>query len=348
MVARRAAARRRPVEDTALVAYLLNPAKTNYRLEEVAGELLGEGPGLAPPGSRARWIWELWAMAPRALREVGLLELYEDIERPLVPVLADMERDGIRVDKQRLDEFSRELELALERATREIYVLAGGEFNIGSPKQLATILFEKLKLPPLRKTKTGYSTDADVLEQLALGHELPAKIIEHRTLAKLKSTYADSLPTLINARTGRIHTVVQPARRGDGPAVVEQSERCRTSRSAPSWAGASARRSWRSRGSASSPPTTRRSSCASSRTSRARRAWSKPSGAARTSTGARRPRCSASPLDARDAPAARRREDHELRGHLRRHRLRAVARARHDAEAGAGATSTSSSRAIRR
>jgi DNA polymerase-1 len=193
------------VEDTALVAYLLNPAKTNYRLEEVAGELLGEGPGLAPPGSRARWIWELWAMAPRALKEVGLLELYETIERPLVPVLAEMERDGIRVDRKRLDEFSRELELALERATRDIYVLAGGEFNIGSPKQLATILFEKLKLPPLRKTKTGYSTDADVLEQLALGHELPAKIIEHRTLAKLKSTYADSLPTLINARTGRIH-----------------------------------------------------------------------------------------------------------------------------------------------
>ena len=193
------------VEDTALVAYLLNPAKTNYRLEEVAGELLGEGPGLAPPGSRARWIWELWAMAPRALREVGLLELYENIERPLVPVLAHMERAGIRVDKQRLDEFSRELELALERATRDIYALAGGEFNIGSPKQLATILFEKLKLPPVRKTKTGYSTDADVLEQLALGHELPAKIIEHRTLAKLKSTYADSLPTLINARTGRIH-----------------------------------------------------------------------------------------------------------------------------------------------
>jgi len=193
------------VEDTALVAYLLNPAKTNYRLEEVAGELLGEGPGLAPPGSRARWIWELWAMAPRALKEVGLLELYETIERPLVPVLAEMERDGIRVDRKRLDEFSRELELALERATRDIYVLAGGEFNIGSPKQLATILFEKLKLPPVRKTKTGYSTDADVLEQLALGHELPAKIIEHRTLAKLKSTYADSLPTLINARTGRIH-----------------------------------------------------------------------------------------------------------------------------------------------
>jgi DNA polymerase-1 len=145
-------------------------------------------------------------MAPRALREVGLLELYEQVERPLVAVLAEMERHGIRVDPARLAEFSRELDLALERATRDIYGLAGEEFNIGSPKQLATILFEKLKLPPVKKTKTGYSTDADVLEQLALGHELPARIVEHRTLAKLKSTYADALPLLINPRTGRIHT----------------------------------------------------------------------------------------------------------------------------------------------
>ena len=188
-----------------MAAYLLNPARTNYRLEEVAAELLGEGPG-RPPGSRARSVWELWAMAPRALEEVGLRALYEDVEKPLIAVLAAMERHGIRVDPARLGEFSRELEQALERTTREIYALAGEEFNIGSPKQLAAVLFEKLKLPPLRKTKTGYSTDADVLEQLALGHELPAKIIEHRTLAKLKSTYADALPTLINPRTGRIHT----------------------------------------------------------------------------------------------------------------------------------------------
>jgi DNA polymerase-1 len=194
------------VEDTAVAAYLLNPARTNYRLEEVCAELLGEGPGILPPGTRARFIWELWAMAPRALKEVGLLSLYEDIERPLIAVLAAMERHGIRVDPVRLGEFSRELELHLERITREIYALAGEEFNIGSPKQLATVLFEKLKLPPVKKTKTGYSTDADVLEHLALGHELPARIIEHRTLAKLKSTYADALPTLIDPRTGRIHT----------------------------------------------------------------------------------------------------------------------------------------------
>jgi len=194
------------LEDTALGAYLLNPARTNYKLDEVCAELLGEGPGLAAPGSRGRFIWQLWEMLPRALKEVGLHTLYEDLERPLVPVLAAMERHGIRVDSGRLADFSKELDLALERLTREIYVLAGEEFNIGSPKQMARILFDKLKLPPVKKTKTGYSTDADVLEQLALGHELPAKIIEHRTLAKLKSTYADALPLLINPATGRIHT----------------------------------------------------------------------------------------------------------------------------------------------
>src|SRR5438445_7691453 len=193
-------------EDTAVGAYLVNPARTSYKLDEVCAELLGEGPGLAAPGTRARWVWKLWEMLPRALKEVGLGPLYEDLERPLVPVLATMERHGIRVDPARLEEFSKELDGTLVGLTRQIYSLAGGEFNIGSPKQLAQVLFEKLKLPPVKKTKTGYSTDADVLEQLALGHELPAKIIDHRTLAKLKSTYADALPGLIHPSTGRIHT----------------------------------------------------------------------------------------------------------------------------------------------
>ena len=194
------------VEDTAVVAYLLNPARTNYKLEEVCAELLGEGPGVAPPGTRGKWVWDLWAKAPGALAEVGLTSLYQDVERPLIEVLSAMERHGILVDHVRLAEFSRELEVHIDRTTREIYGLAGEEFNIGSPKQLAYILFEKLKLPPVKRTKTGYSTDADVLEQLALGHELPARIIEHRTLTKLKSTYADALPTLVNPVTGRIHT----------------------------------------------------------------------------------------------------------------------------------------------
>jgi len=193
-------------EDTAVGAYLLNPARTSYKLDEVSAELLGEGPGLAAAGSRARWVWQIWEMLPRALKEVSLHTLYGDLEQPLVPVLAAMERHGIRVDPARLEDFSKELDLTLERLTREIYELAGEEFNIGSPKQMAHILFEKLKLPPVKKTKTGYSTDADVLEQLALGHALPAKIIEHRILAKLKSTYADALPLMINSATGRIHT----------------------------------------------------------------------------------------------------------------------------------------------
>jgi len=195
-----------PVEDTAVAAYLLNSARSNYKLEEVCAEHLGEGPGLARPGERARWVWQLWEQEARELREATLRSLYDDIERPLIPVLAGMERHGVTVDPARLAEFSKELDRSLGNLTGEIYTLAGEEFNLGSPKQLATILFEKLGLPPVRKTKTGYSTDADVLEQLALGHALPAKIIEHRTLAKLKSTYADALPLMINAETGRIHT----------------------------------------------------------------------------------------------------------------------------------------------
>jgi DNA polymerase-1 len=210
------------VEDTAVAAYLLNPARTNYKLEEVCAELLGQGPGIARPGTRARWIWDLWAMEPRALQEVGLHALYRDVERPLIGVLARMERHGIRVDPIRLGEFSRELEVHLERTTREIFTLAGEEFNIGSPKQLAHILFEKLKLPPVKRTKTGYSTDADVLEQLALGHELPARIVEHRTLAKLKSTYADSRPpTMRRPGASTTSTSSWPRR----TAVVEQPER---------------------------------------------------------------------------------------------------------------------------
>jgi DNA polymerase-1 len=194
------------MDDTAVAAYLLNPVRTNYRLEEVSAELLREDAEAAAPGSRAAAIWRMWEAAPRALDAAGLRGLYEDLERPLIPVLAAMERAGIRVDPERLREFSLELEAHLDRLTREIHELAGSPFNIGSPKQLATVLFETLKLPPVRRTKTGYSTDADVLEQLALSHPLPARIVEHRVLAKLKSTYADTLPQLVHPATGRIHT----------------------------------------------------------------------------------------------------------------------------------------------
>ncbi|HTO12618.1 MAG TPA: DNA polymerase I [Candidatus Binatia bacterium] len=208
-------------EDTALAAYLLNPARATYRLDEVCMESFGECPPTLPAaagprvvddglgavlGERARWTVRFWKHAAAELQERALARIYEDIERPLVPVLADMEQVGIRVEPERLEAFAKELERNLDNLTREIYALAGEEFTIASPKQLAAILFEKLKLPGGRRTKTGYSTDADVLTELSLGHPLPGKVLEHRTLSKLKGTYADALPLLVNPATGRIHT----------------------------------------------------------------------------------------------------------------------------------------------
>jgi DNA polymerase-1 len=212
-----------PIQDSAVAAYLLNPARTAYRLEDLCLEAFGESPPPLPASvtaapaaadeevgrvlaERARWVHRYWEHVAAELRDKELWRVYEEIERPLVPVLARMERHGIRVDPARLEAFAKELERSLDNLTREIWALAGEEFTIASPKQLAHILFEKLGLPALRRTKTGYSTDADVLSELALGHALPAKILEHRTLAKLKGTYADTLPALVDPRTGRIHT----------------------------------------------------------------------------------------------------------------------------------------------
>ncbi len=209
-------------EDTALAAYLLNPARATYRLDEVCMESFGECPPIPPAagaegrvvddalgailGERARWLARYATHALAELQTRALRRIYEDVERPLVPVLAEMEHDGIRVEPARLEAFAKELERNLDNLTREIHQLAGEVFAIASPKQLAQILFEKLKLPALRRTKTGYSTDADVLTELAAGHPLPGKVLEHRTLSKLKGTYADALPVLVNPVTGRIHT----------------------------------------------------------------------------------------------------------------------------------------------
>jgi DNA polymerase-1 len=140
------------------------------------------------------------------LKEQDSLSLFEQVEMPLVPVLADIERNGFLLDVQGLIDLSKELERELGQILVKIHHLAGGEFNVGSPKQLATVLFEKIGLKPLRKTKTGYSTDEDTLTQLAVEHELPAQILNYRTLSKLKSTYVDALPLLVNPDTGRLHT----------------------------------------------------------------------------------------------------------------------------------------------
>ena len=139
------------------------------------------------------------------LEAAGLAKLFEEVELPLTRVLARMERAGVRVDEGVLAALSSEYEGALSQIEREIHDLAGESFLISSPKQLQHILFEKLKLPVIKKTKTGYSTDEGVLEQLAPQHELPARILAYRRLAKLKNTYVDALPPLVNEATGRIH-----------------------------------------------------------------------------------------------------------------------------------------------
>lgn len=139
------------------------------------------------------------------LEQNELWPLYHDVERPLISVLADLEYTGIRVDAEELDRQNQEVSSRIEGLINEIHELADEEFNVDSPKQLSAILFDKLGLPVLKKTKTGASTDQEVLEQLAEMHELPRKIIENRHLVKLKGTYLDALPKLINPETGRIH-----------------------------------------------------------------------------------------------------------------------------------------------
>src|SRR5262249_40240329 len=134
--------------------------------------------------------------------------LFRDLETPLAEVLAQMELAGILLDRDVLARLSAELGASLERLMGEIHGIAGGEFNINSPPQLPEVLFDRLKIPPrgVRRGKTGLSTDVDVLTRLASEHPLPAKILEFRALSKLKSTYVDTLPALVDPRTGRIHT----------------------------------------------------------------------------------------------------------------------------------------------
>lgn len=154
---------------------------------------------------RANFAWQLSLRLADDLRREGLWELYWNLERPLIAVLAEMEATGIRVDVVELQRQSAEVSTRLQSLMSEIHQLAGHEFNIDSPKQLAKVLFDELSLPVLKKLKTGPSTDQDVLEKLALVHPLPAKIMEHRQLSKLKGTYLNALPQDVNPRTGKIH-----------------------------------------------------------------------------------------------------------------------------------------------
>jgi DNA polymerase I len=195
--------------DTMLAAYLINPLRKDYGIEIMAAEFLGAEIAAGSLKDRlnqcAIRLPELKHVLLGSMKEMELEKLFFDTEMPLVEVLADMERRGVRVNRSILMELSREFDKRLTGLMKRIYELAGEPFNINSPQQLSRILFDTLQLPPQKKTKTGYSTDIEVLEVLSSFHDLPKAILEYRTLAKLKSTYIDVLPTLVNPHTGRIH-----------------------------------------------------------------------------------------------------------------------------------------------
>ncbi|MFI5094237.1 MAG: DNA polymerase I [Candidatus Acidiferrales bacterium] len=192
---------------TQLYSYLLRPTTANHNFADVVmrqfNVMLGGG-----PGERADYLQRLAPILRAQIDEQELADVYEKIDLPLAPVLADMERIGIRLDPKELEKMSKSMEKEVRRLEKEIWKLAGNEFNINSPAQLAEILFDKLNLqPPARRGKGKVrSTAADILEEMAAQHPLPAKIIEFREISKLKSTYVDALPKLIHPETGRLHT----------------------------------------------------------------------------------------------------------------------------------------------
>jgi DNA polymerase-1 len=150
--------------------------------------------------------WRLKNILEKEIEKKELDNLFHDVEMPLVEVLAAMEMNGVAIDTEYLAGLSSEMERKLDRLTKKVFELAGEEFNVNSPKQLSGILFEKMKLPVVKRTKTGFSTDEEVLTKLASRHPLPKVLLEHRELSKLKSTYVDALPGLVNPKTGRVHT----------------------------------------------------------------------------------------------------------------------------------------------
>ncbi len=215
--------------DSMVADYLIDPGQRGHGLDDLArrylahenisiAELIGKGKSqksmdqipLAAIGPYAAEDadvpYRLWTPLTEKLEQEDLLPLYRDLEIPLIHVLAEMEFTGVFVDVGRLGELSRQFGDRLAALEQEIYQIAGEPFNIGSPTQLRVILFEKLKLPVVKRTKTGPSTDVEVLNQLAKQHPLPAKIIEYRQFAKLKNTYVDALPRMVHPRTGRVHT----------------------------------------------------------------------------------------------------------------------------------------------
>lgn len=213
--------------DTMLGSWLLNPDSSSHEIDRLAQEHLsiqvrraedvtGKGkkfvdfPYLAP-SAVAPYACEVVSVVARASeiieRNLGsLAKLLHEMELPLVSVLRDMEMAGVKIDTQVLRTLSEEFEKKLKVLEKECHELGGGEFNVNSPQQLAEVLYDRLKLPVVKRTETGRSTDASVLDELSDKHPLPGKILEHRSMAKLKGTYIDALPLLVNPKTGRVHT----------------------------------------------------------------------------------------------------------------------------------------------
>jgi DNA polymerase I len=215
--------------DTMILSYLLNPTKHNHNLAEIAreyldrnikdyGQVVGTGQKMVSfdrveleeakdySCEDAEVTLQLSRLLAPKLTEKALKDLHDRVELPLALVLAKIEMNGVKIDVDLLKEFSKELEVQLRQRMDRIYELAGEAFNINSSQQLGKILFDKLKLPVIKRTKTGYSTDVDVLTKLALQHDLPLEILTYRNLSKLKSTYVDALPKLVQPETGRVHT----------------------------------------------------------------------------------------------------------------------------------------------
>lgn len=215
--------------DTMIASYLLDPSRSRHNLADIALEHLGRTIGsfedLVGKGKNAITMdavevrkvcdyccedsdvtFSLAGIMRKKLREKALSELFEKVEVPLIRVLARMEAWGVSVDTGYLKALSLSIAKDIKKLEEIIYKLAGEEFNVNSPKQLRVILFEKLKLPVVKRTKTGASTNEEVLKILSKKHDLPKEILAFRELAKLKSTYVDNVPGLINGRTGRIHT----------------------------------------------------------------------------------------------------------------------------------------------
>ena len=213
--------------DTMIASYLLNPTKHNHNLGEISREYLDRAVTDYKEVAGAKGMTfdqvdlerardyscedadvtlQLSHLLLPKLKEGGFEELFEQVEMPLAIVLAKIEMNGVKIDIDLLRDFSKEIESQLLKKMEQIYGMAGGVFNINSSQQLGKILFDKLKLPVIKKTKTGYSTDVGVLEKLSLHHDLPLEILGYRNLTKLKSTYIDALPKLCHPETGRVHT----------------------------------------------------------------------------------------------------------------------------------------------